>query len=378
VTHAAGRAPRVCVFGTYDDRRHPRVAVLVEGLAAHGIEVEECNERWDAPTSERVAALRSPVVALRLGARLLGCWWRLWWRARRVGRVDAVVVGYLGVLDIHLARWSFRGVPLVLDHLAPVGGTVQDRGAGSGLRARFAAALDRAAVRRSQLVVVDTDEHLDRLGDHPGVVVPVGATTAWFDAARDAREGSDRAPHVVFFGLFTPLQGTPVVAEAVAAALDAGCEFRATIIGSGQDEQRCRRILAGHDAIEWRRWVDPEELPGVVARADVCLGIFGTTPKSLRVVPTKVFQGAAAGCAIVTSDTAPQRRALADAAVFVPPGDAQALARVLVRLAGDHEEVRRLRTAVHDLALADFAAAAVVRPLVDRLARAPGSSRGDG
>ena len=70
-------------------------------------------------------------------------------------------------------------------------------------------------------------------------------------------------------------------------------------------------------------------LPALVAGHDVCLGIFGTGDKALRVVPNKVFQGAAAGCAIVTSDTAPQRRALGDAAVLVPPGDPEALAAAL-------------------------------------------------
>ena len=45
----------------------------------------------------------------------------------------------------------------------------------------------------------------------------------------------------------------------------------------------------------------------MVASHDVCLGIFGDTDKALSVVPTKVYQGAAAGCAVVTSDTAPHR-----------------------------------------------------------------------
>ena len=46
------------------------------------------------------------------------------------------------------------------------------------------------------------------------------------------------------------------------------------------------------------------DLPALVAGHDVCLGIFGTGDKALRVVPNKVFQGAAAGCAIVTSTRA--------------------------------------------------------------------------
>ena len=55
--------------------------------------------------------------------------------------------------------------------------------------------------------------------------------------------------------------------------------------------------------MRWIDWVDADELPGVVAEHDVCLGIFGTTDKAPRVVPNKVYQGVASGCAVVTSDT---------------------------------------------------------------------------
>jgi glycosyltransferase involved in cell wall biosynthesis len=100
----------------------------------------------------------------------------------------------------------------------------------------------------------------------------------------------------------------------------------------------------------------------------VCLGIFGVTPKALRVVPNKVFQGAAAGCAIVTSDTGPQRSALGAAAEFVPPGDPVALADALRRLADDGERLARLRRASAERAGRSFAPSAVVTELRARLA----------
>jgi glycosyltransferase involved in cell wall biosynthesis len=85
------------------------------------------------------------------------------------------------------------------------------------------------------------------------------------------------------------------------------------------------------------------------------------------VVPNKVFQGAAAGCAIVTSDTPPQRRAFGDAAIYVPPGDARALADVLVTLAADDAEVARARKVAADLARRAWHPEQAVQPLVDRL-----------
>lgn len=148
------------------------------------------------------------------------------------------------------------------------------------------------------------------------------------------------------------------------------------MIGRGQEFEATRAAAEGGCPTDWIEWVDSTALPALVAAHDVCLGIFGTGPKALRVVPNKVFQGAAAGCAIVTSDTAPQRRALGDGAVYVPPGDAGALADALTRLAADRTELAAARRAAHDAVLERFGCAAVVAPLVERLgAAAPGGDR---
>jgi glycosyltransferase involved in cell wall biosynthesis len=119
--------------------------------------------------------------------------------------------------------------------------------------------------------------------------------------------------------------------------------------------------------VTWIDWLPPDSLPAIVGTFDVCLGIFGAGSKARRVVPNKVYQGAAAGCAIVTSDTAPQRRALGDAATFVPPGDAGALAAALRELAADPGRVQALRDRARALAAAEFTPASVVVPLRDRL-----------
>jgi len=91
-------------------------------------------------------------------------------------------------------------------------------------------------------------------------------------------------------------------------------------------------------------------------------------------VPNKVFQGAAAGCAIVTSDTAPQRRALAGGAILVPPGDPEALATALLRLAGDRAELARLRQQAQGLAQQQFAPERIVAPLAEQLLLTSGAA----
>jgi glycosyltransferase involved in cell wall biosynthesis/SAM-dependent methyltransferase len=360
---------RVLLFGTYDTSTHPRVATIAEGLAARGFDVAECNAPLGLDTAARVSMLAHPWQAPALLVRLARRWATLARAARRLPAPDAVLVGYLGHFDVLLARLVFRRVPVVLDHLVGASDTGRDRRLDGGPRQALLRLIDAAALRAADIIVVDTSEHRAALPERHrarAVVVPVGAPAAWQRAARPAAEDEADGPlRVVFYGLYTPLQGTPAIGAAL--GLLAGEPIAVTMIGSGQDEARARAAAQANHAVRWLDWVPAAELPALVAGQDVCLGIFGTGDKALRVVPNKVFQGAAAGCAVVTSDTPPQRRALGDAAVLVPPGDPAALAAALRRLARDRAELVRLRSQARELAEQQFTPARIVEPLVQEL-----------
>ena len=371
---------RVTVFGTYDTSMHPRVATIAEGLAARGFDVAECNAPLGLDTAARVETLAKPWTAGRLAVRLARRWLTLARMAHRTGRddrPDVVLVGYLGHFDVHLARLLYRRgrVRLVLDHLVSASGTATDRRLDGGPRQQLLKLIDTAALSAADVVVVDTEEHRAALSARyrpKSVVVVVGAPGPWHAAGREATAGADgtalpgsRPLRVVFYGLFTPLQGTPVIGAALGRI--AGAPIEVTMIGRGQDATAARQAAAGNQAVRWIDWVPAAELPAVVAGHDVCLGIFGTGDKALRVVPNKVYQGAAAGCAIVTSDTAPQRRALGEAAILVPAGDADALAGALLRLAGDSDLLWKLRHAARQVAADRFTPEQVVQALVERL-----------
>lgn len=369
---------RVLLFGTYDTSTHPRVATIAEGMRARGAEVAECNAPLGLDTAARVDMLAHPWRAPALLARLARRWATLARAARRMPAPDVVVVGYLGHFDVHLARLLFRRVPVVLDHLVGASDTARDRRLDGGPRQVLLRMIDSAALRAADIVVVDTEEHLAVLPQRHrerAVVVPVGAPSAWHMAARPADQDSSEPLRVVFYGLYTPLQGTPVIGAALGRL--AGAPIEVTMIGSGQDEAETRAAAAANRAVRWLDWVPAAELPALVADHHVCLGIFGTGDKALRVVPNKVFQGAAAGCAVVTSDTPPQRRALADAAVLVPPGDAEALAAALLRLAGDRAELIRQRGLAHRQAQQRFTPEAIVAPLVSKLGGPAAPRSGD-
>jgi glycosyltransferase involved in cell wall biosynthesis len=364
----------ICVFGTFDERLHPRIRVLREGLAAHGCRVEVCNVPLGIDTHERVRMAQTPWRAPVLLVRIVAAWAALLWRSRRIGRPDVVVVGYLGHFDVHLARRRFRGSTIVLDHLIGLADTAFDRRIGPDRTVtRVLAAVDRAAVGAADLVLCDTAEQAATLGLPPErtVVVPVGAHGAWFtagDAALAALGDEPAGPlRVVFFGLFTPLQGAPVIGAAAALLHDRQVPCTFTLIGRGQDDAATFAAMGDAPHVERVDWVDADDLPGVVAGHDVCLGVFGTTPKASRVVPNKVYQGAAAGTVVVTGDTPCQRDALDGFGVLVPRGQPDALADALAELAADPRATRRARRATAAAARERFAPAVVVEPLLARL-----------
>jgi len=365
---------RILAFGSYRLWEQPRVRILFDGLRESGHEVVECNVPLPLDTASRARAASQPWRAPVLAFRLTQLWPRLWRKARRMLQPDVVLVPYLGHFDIHLARRLWPKKPVILDLYLFLADTALDRGTSSRVTLGLLDRIDRAAVRTADLVVVDTEGHRSLLPEPArsrSLIVPVGAGREWFHEPAARPDGPLR---VIFFGIFTPLQGTAHIGAAMRIVEEAAPEVKFTMVGRGPDHEKARDAAGSKASAEWLDWIDYSELPEFVAGHDVCLGIFGAGPKALRVVPNKVYQGAAAGCAILTSDTRPQRAALDDAAVFAAPGDPRALAQALIELAQDRAKVWRLRQAAFRRAVDEFGPARVVAPL-DEWLRARSASR---
>lgn len=358
----------VTFFGTYDLSNTQRVEGLIDGLRAQGVTVHECNAPLKLNTAMRVKIASQPWRLPVLLLHLAKCWGRLIRLRRKLPPSQAVVIGHLGHFDIHLARLLFRRQPLVLDYMISGSDTAQDRRVSSGLKHKVFTWVDHAALKAADIVVTDTEEHRLRLPEKyrsKGVAVNVGAPKS-FSAVKPHKTVKKGRVRVIFFGAFTPLQGAPTIGRAI-ALLKTPMEI--TMAGTGQDLAETKRAASKGKAakVTWVDWIEAKDLPQAVAAHDICLGIFGKGGKSSRVVPNKVYQGAAAGCAIVTADTPPQRRVLGDTALFVPPEDPKALAKALDRLANDTKQIEKLRAAAHNAAKENFTPAKIVEPLLKRL-----------
>jgi glycosyltransferase involved in cell wall biosynthesis len=327
---------RVLYFGTYE-RRYPRNAQVISALRGAGIEVIELHEPvWEGQEEKWSlgpgAAARLVLAELRL-------------LARRGPKADALIVGYPGHLDLLAARRAARGAPIVFNPLVSLTDTlVEDRGRfrHGSLAERALRAIDRRALRSADVVVADTDAHAEFLAELAGLprdrfeVCFVGAEERVFRPGWDPEEPFA----ALFVGKLIPLHGLETILEAARIAH----ELQLRVVGSGQLDV----LLAGRPAnVEWTPWVEYERLPKELNRASCALGIFGTSAKAQRVIPNKAFQALACGTPLVTADTPAARELLVDgkSALLVPPGDPEALAGALHRLAAEPELAQRLGAA---------------------------------
>jgi glycosyltransferase involved in cell wall biosynthesis len=308
---------------------------VISCLRGAGVEVhEEHVAVWD---DIRDGWSAGPGRALRLTAAEA----RLF--TRRPRGFDAFIVGYPGHADLPAARRAAGGRPVVFNPLVSLADTlVGDRGRfrPRSLAARALERIDRHAFRSADLVVADTASHarfLSQLAERDDIEVCfVGAEERLFQPGWQPREPFT----ALFVGKLIPLQGV----EAILGAARAAPEINFRIVGSGQLES----LLTGRSAnVEHVPWIEYERLPNEIRVAGCALGIFGPTPKALRVIPNKAFQALACGTPLITADTPAARELLTNEqdALLVPPGDPAALANAIRRLAADEQLTRRVGAA---------------------------------
>ncbi len=311
---------RVLYFGAYDPS-YSRNRVLIKGLRMQGVEVIEC---------------ASSARGLRKYLELFKRHWKL-----RTS-YDIMMVGFPGQ-EVMLLAWFISRKPIVFDcFTSHYGGYILDRGyyARGSWRASYYRFLDRWSCKLADHVLLDTQAHIDFFVNEFGLQrerfsrIFVGSDSELFKAQLQA----DNAGFTVHFhGSFIPLQGVRYIIEAANILREEPIFFN--IIGRGQTflKDHDYAINLGLTKVRFMEKVPYYELPSLIAKADIALGIFGNTAKTDLVIPNKVFEAMAVGRAIITADTPAVRELLTDHqdVLFCKKADAQDLADKIMLLKQD-------------------------------------------
>jgi len=277
---------KILYFGNYDPK-YSRNRVLIKGLRKNGVEVLECNSR-------SYSFLKYFFLKLKY--------------LKYIGKFDAMIVGFPGHKAMFLARMLTRK-PIIFDAFTShYGGMILDRKKYpiNNWHSRFYRFLDRWSCKLADLVLLDTNAHIDYFVDEYKIardkfkVLYVGTDTDIFYPKKINNTGKLL---IHFHGSFIPLQGVEYIIKAAKLLSDDNVVFN--IIGRGQTYKNNIKLAKQLkiNNIKFINSVSYNELPNYIGRADISLGIFGNSPKTELVIPNKVYEAMACAKAVITADT---------------------------------------------------------------------------
>ena len=243
---------------------------------------------------------------------------------------------------IKLLTWK----PILFDmYIATYDTMIFDRGAAKdrSLKSRFYKLSDVLSCRLSRNLVLETEDHIRDFAKKfhvsekkfARVFLAVDDTVIY---PRTVQQNSDRFL-VHFHGEYAPFHGVKFILQAAQLLKDVPIDFQ--IIGKGITYDEDMR-LATELGLTNVRFIDPvpyEELAHYMARADVCLGIFGDNERMLRVLTNKVIEAIGMGKPLITGRNAPVQELLqhGESVYLVNRGDAKSLADGILELKQNNE-----------------------------------------
>ncbi len=224
------------------------------------------------------------------------------------------------------------------------------------LLAKLLYIIEKKAFSLSDYVLVDTKENGDFYAELFNLsaekFVPIPFSIPKFEPLT---KSTNQSITCLFVGTFVPLQGIKVISEAIKKLRDHPIKF--IILGDGQDAAYIRELVEDKNQsnVYWSEgFVDTPELIEKLKSADICLGIFGHSDKTDRVIPFKIYCYLASAKPVLTARTSALRqlkRVAEDESVItlIEPGDSEALASELKKVLNSKEELANKSQAAHDL-----------------------------
>jgi colanic acid biosynthesis glycosyl transferase WcaI len=345
---------------------------LATGLAARGHEVEVISELPSHPQGVRYPGFAArPVQRRELeGCRVSYVWASASPSKRPLSRLaaygtyaaSAVVAGALarrpdiifasspplsvGLVGELIARR--HRVPWVLDvrdlwpQVAAELGSVKP-----GRALSTAMALERHLYADAAGVTVASEgfrEHVTRYARPDAVMVlPNGTTRQWLEVGEaPADRAAAGLPDGVFVWTYAGNVGlSQGLDTAVAAARLLGPGYRLLIVGDGASRPRLKEAAVGAEdgSVEFRDPIPVEEAARLMRASDALLVSLDDGEALGRTVPVKLFDSAAVGRPVIVAAPGEPRRIAERTGAGLPvrPGDPEALAVAVRRLAGEPE-----------------------------------------
>lgn len=218
---------------------------------------------------------------------------------------------------------------------------------------RAAEAFERFLYRHADQVIINSPgfhAHVQQRGARRIELVPNGADTRMFDP--EATGADFRRQHGLEQKLIALYAGAHGMSNDLGVLLQAADRLRdrpeivLVLLGDGKEKpalmESARRMNL--DNVVFLAPVPKVDMPAALAAADICIAILKPIPEYKTVYPNKVFDYMAAGRPVVLAIAGVIEQVVqqAGAGICVPPGDPEAIAAALGRLADAPAERRAM------------------------------------
>jgi len=223
------------------------------------------------------------------------------------GQCDIILIGFMGQFLVPLVRLFTRKKIIFEAFLSAYQTLAFDRKSikPKGLVASIVRYFEKLSCQLSDMVLLDTDEHVQYFIDQYNV--PKEKITKLILGADDqimypSEKEEDKPFLVHFHGEFQALHGVKFIIEAASIIPDVPFQM----IGGGRDFEQCKKMVSDLKIknIRFIPSVPLSKIPTYINKATICLGIFGETQKTKLVIPFKVYEQVAMRKVNITADTA--------------------------------------------------------------------------
>ena len=309
----------ICFFGIYNSE-YSRNRILLSGLRQNGVKIIECH-------SNKKGFLKYFDLIKKH------------WKLRK--KYDVLLVAFPGWSSVILAKFLTRK-PIIFDAFISIyDSNVFDRKRikKRSLKAKRLWLLDWLSCKLADKVFLDTNEHIKYFVKEFGIKkekfkrIFVGSLAEKFLLSEKV---SSNKFTIIFYGFLIPLQGVKYILEATEKLKD-DKDIQFNIVGSKIKKSCDDKNFSNVNFIDD---VSYEKLLNLMNESDVCLGIFGDTDKTQRVIANKIFDAVALKKPVITADTKAIRELFDDNdLLLIPTANSRELVRAILNLKNNQEKM---------------------------------------
>ena len=200
---------------------------------------------------------------------------------------------------------------------------------------------DKIAFKNSDIILADTEEHkkyfVEKFKITPNKIKILRIGVNCKDFFIDNSIQKEEKFTVGFYGGFIPLQGVQNILNAAKLLIDEK-EIVFKLIGNGFEFEIAKNMVLKENIsnVELLGWIDYKDLSNSINKFDVCLGIFGDTPKADIVIPNKVYHYAACKKPIITKNTLAIKEVFEDEKnIILSSSEPEDIAKSILKLKND-------------------------------------------